>query len=109
MKNNRIVCDLNKIQFGSLHYVNQYGDTTMYTPKPMTTVRGESVRDEMAAYHPDYPLETMRERALRLDLFDYWTPVCTFQLSANHNLTYTGEKALAMWKAWNSKIFKKKE
>lgn len=106
MLNNKIVVDLNKVQFGSVHYVNQYGDIKQKKPD-YPTVYGKEVVYEYAAYHPDFPGETMLQRAVRLDILDKWTPICIFQLSANHTLTYTGEKAISMWKAFNIKIFKK--
>lgn len=64
---------------------------------------------EIAAYHNLYPGETMRERAMRLDLFDRWTPVVTFQFAANHSVQYTGTKAKDMWKAWNTRLFNRKK
>lgn len=107
--NNRIVLDLSKAQFARMWYVNQEGGIA-FTKPPKPSVRGRLVPDnEPAAPHPDYPGETMLERARRLYLFDTWQPVCTFQLTANHNVTYTGKKATVMWKAWQERIFNKKK
>lgn len=107
--NNKVV-DLKKVQWASLTYWNQHGNVKAY--KPITsTVFGETVRDEYAAYHPSYPQERMLERATRLGILDVWIPHLTLQLTANHQLVYTGEKALSIWKAWQSKIYgaKKKD
>jgi len=56
-------------------------------------------------YHPSWPNETEWQRAERLGLLDVWTPVCSFQLTANHSVTYTGKKAIAMYAAWRAKVF----
>lgn len=109
--NNRIVLDLNKCQWAKFHWVNQYGGICFtLINKPTNTVRGQEVSvHRPAMWHPDYPNESELERADRLNLLDIWTPVCTFQLAANHNVTYTGDKAKVMWKAWNEKIFNQKK
>lgn len=121
--NNRIVLDLSKVQHGSFWYVNQEGQVRRQLPiwsrKTITkgTESGEAITVhnqlvigwELAAPHPDYPGETLLERACRLDIIDIWKPVCTFQLTANHNVTYTGKKAIVMWKTWNERIFNKKK
>lgn len=107
--NNRIVVDLNKCQYAAFWYVNQYGISVFVKPA-LPTVRGAYCASyELAGYHPDYPSESMLQRAERLNLLDTWTPVCQFQLTANHSLTYTGDKAVNMWKAWREKIFNKKK
>lgn len=74
------------------------------------TVRLQYVSHESRAmYHPDYLDETEHQRAVRLGLLDVWQSVCSFQLTANHSITYTGKKAHVMWKAWNERIFNKKK
>lgn len=108
--NNRIVLDLNKVQYGQHYYINQYGDCySAHTSDKYPSVRGEIVKDGFAAYHPDYPGETMVERARRLELIDVWKSVTVFQLTANHNVTFTGKKAAQMWKMWCAKIMKRKK
>lgn len=107
---NRTVLDLSKVQYGSFWYVNQYGQTRHHKSPGYESVRNEIVSPvSLALYHPDYPGETTIERGKRLGLMDVWTPVVQFQLTANHNIQYTGKKALAMWKAWNERIFNKKK
>jgi hypothetical protein len=53
--------------------------------------------------------ETLLEKALRLKILDKWIPYTIFQVSANHRLTYTGDKAISLWKAWCEKQFNKKK
>lgn len=108
MSNNKTVLDLNKVQHGTFMYINQYGDT-LSCIFGYPSVRGAIVKDEFAAYHPDYPGETMLERAKRLDLIDEWMPVVHFQLTANHRIVYTGKKATTMWKLWCAKIMNRKD
>lgn len=101
---NSIVLDLNKAQWCHHYYRNQYGQTTRLLPH-FPTVRGQ-VFD---AHHMHISgMKTMLEYATEHRLLDRWKPECKFQLSANHNITYTGKKATVMWKEWNRRIFKKK-
>lgn len=118
---NRTILDLSKVQHGSFWYVNQYGQVRYQIPLwsrktikgaesgEATTVRGEFIHEfKMALYHPDYPGESEIQRAQRLGIVDVWTPTVQFQLTANHSITYTGKKAVVMWKAWQERIFNKK-
>lgn len=108
MNNNKIVLDLNKVQWAKYYWINQYGDRR-HIDVTVPTVRSQPVFDsEYAAYHPDYPCETELERAKRLDLLDIWQPVCYMQLTANHSVTFTGTKATTMWKMWCAKILNRK-
>ena len=103
--NNRIIVDLNKVQHSIFFYRNQYGQTFKTEPTG-TTVYGQAIPiHEMAYSHPDYPGETMLERARRLDNIDVWTPVLRLKLTANECLEYTGQKAMSLRDAWNAKIF----
>lgn len=104
---NRTVVDLGKVQYASFFWCNQYGIQFYIKPKG-PTVRGELVGNEMAHYHTDYPGETMLERAKRLDILDRWRSVCLLQLTANHRIMYTGNKAKSIWKEWNKRIFNRK-
>ena len=108
-RNNRTILELSKVQHGILYYVNQEGLVSNYLFKT-PSVRGRTVSDaEMAYPHPDYPGETTLARAKRLNVLDVWTPVCKFQLTANHNIEFTGDKALTMYDAWCARIFGKKK
>lgn len=73
----------------------------------MPTVFGEPVQEGYALAHHDYPHETCLERAKRLSLLDTWYPELTMQLSANHQLKFTGDKALKLWDLWQTKIYGK--
>jgi len=107
-KDNRIIVDLNKVQWMRFYYVNQYGQTNN-TIINFPTIRSSAIYPEqLAAHHPLYPGEAELERAKRLDLLDVWTPVCVLKLTANECLQYTGDKAIAMRDAWQAKIFGKK-
>jgi hypothetical protein len=54
-----------------------------------------------------YPLGTAKDilMAKNLGIYDIWTPVLYLQLTANHSLSYTGEKAQSVWKAWQAYVF----
>ena len=103
---NRIVVDMAKCQWASLIWVSSEGYTRDTKPTE-PTAHGCDIPDVPARPHPDYPHETMVERAKRLDIIDVWTPRLTFQLSANHQLIYTRDKALSLWAAWRERIFNK--
>ena len=104
---NKTVLDLSKVQHGTYFWINQYGNQRQYPPEP-DSVYGTVLPTSYAAYHPDFPGETVIERARRLDLLDKWKPVVSFQLTANHTITYTGEKATLMWNMYCERLRRKK-
>ncbi len=107
-RDNRIIVDINKCQWARFFYRNQYGQTSNIKPH-WHTVRNEIFTvNELALHHPLYAGETMLERAKRLKLVDRWVPEIIFKLTAHECITYTGQKAVDMDKAWKAKIFKKK-
>lgn len=106
-KNNKIVCDLNKVQWAEFKYVNQHGGV-WYSKPSAITVRGIYYGpEELAVHHPDYPNETAIARAKRLGIVDVWTAKLTLKFSANETLIYTGDKAKDIYKAWCAKIYGK--
>jgi len=107
-QNNRIVFNFSKVMYGKFRYRNQWDQLTPVKPvKP--TVYGHTVSDlDFAPEVAGWPKETMLDRAKRRKLLDVWTPECVLQLSANHSLLYTGDKAVAIWKEWCRLQFKKK-
>lgn len=108
-QNNKIVCDLNKVQWAIFKYQNQYGNE-LYKLPDTTTVFGEAVDSEARAlYHHDYPDENLLMRAIRLGLVDNWTPKLMLKFSANETLIYTGDKAKEIYKAWCAKIYGKQK
>lgn len=104
---NKTILDLRKVQHGTLWWVNQHGEHLSYCPG-YTTWHCKEISDvEKALFHPDYPDESMLKRAKRLGYTDVWKLVVYFQLTANHRITYTDDKASDMWKAWNAYVFAK--
>lgn len=95
--------DFNKVQWADFWYVQQEGITSRTQPTGHT-VRGVSP-DGWAAYHPDYPGETMLDRARRLGILDIWTPRCKLTINANKSLHYHGTAAVNIWKAYNAHIY----
>lgn len=106
-RNNRIVCDLNKVQWALFKYQNQYGNETDKFPTEITVFGRVVSPIEKALPHHDYPHELMIERALRLEINDIWTPKLTLKFSANETLIYTGDKAKDIYKVWCAKIYGK--
>jgi len=108
-RDNKIILNLNSCQWARFYYRNQHGDTRDTLPAPAyMSVRGSVIFKTASAYpHPDYPAETMYERAKRLGLLEQWTPEVFFKVTANAGVIFTGDKAMSMWKAWNAKIFKR--
>jgi len=104
ISNNRIVCDLNKVQWARFFYRNQYGNIVNVKPTKPTVRALEFDPDEMHING----IETLISNAKRFNLLDHWTPEVKFQLTANHSLTYTGKKAVSLWKEWNRRMFNKK-
>lgn len=104
---NKIVVDLGKVSYAKFRYRNQYGDTR--DTKPKFSVRGVMYDPTEMGHSPttEHPRETVKQMANRLGITDVWIPEVKFQLVANHSLTYTGPKAVALWREWNRRIFKK--
>jgi len=107
MNTNRIVVDLNKVQYAYFFYKNQCG--IIRHTKPHNTVNGSPVSDDVYAPEVnDWPRESMLARAKRRKLLDIWTPNLVLILQANKSLTYTNKKAQSIYKEWCAKIYKKK-
>jgi hypothetical protein len=106
---NRTKLDLNKVQHATFFYRNQFGNEREIKPTVVTSRNVKFSPAEIAFPNPNFPNETMLERAIRLRILDMWTPVIKFQLTANHSIEYTGKKAIALNEAWNARIFGKKK
>ena len=106
-QNNRIVCDLNKVQWAEFSYVNQHGHKTFFKPIHQHVYGVAYYDNELAFYHADYPGETVIQRATRLGILDVWTPQIILKFSANETLIYTGDKAISIHKTWCAKIYGK--
>lgn len=99
---NKIVVDLNKVQYASFGYRNQFDQFKHLKPK--FSVHGVVYNPSEKAYASE---ETVFEQATRLGCADHWIPEVHLQLQANHSLRYTGIKAKAVWKEWQRRIYKK--
>lgn len=108
MHNNKIIVDLNKVQYASFGWRNQHGQWS--STKRLHSALGRDYNPDEPAFNAvsGLPAEMMEERAKRLKLKDIWTPEVKLQLQANHRLVYTGEKAQSIWREWNRRQFKKK-
>jgi len=102
--NNYIVVDLGKVQYAKHYYRNQFGQCVRLLPKGPTSRGMRFEPDEMHLNGS----ESLVSYAHRNGILDVWVPEVRFQLQANHSLSYTGEKAKALWKEWNRKQFKKR-
>lgn len=105
-KNNNIIVNLNKVSYASFGYkCLSLGRTYFRTTKPtQPTVNGHEFDCEVLRFGSE---ETMLQYAKRRDLLDCWYPELTLQLSNNHSLIYTGNKAISLWEAWKALIFSK--
>ncbi len=109
LRNNLIVCDLNKAQWIFKHWRNQYGNVKSILPT-CDTVRGEELKSgELALYHPDYPVESMVQRGRRLGLLDVWTLEVWVKFNSTGYLVYTGDKGQRILDVWNAKIYGKQK
>jgi len=92
-KDNRIVVDLKKVQFARFYYTNNRGVIRNTLPSTPTA--------------NNYALTGVWElfRAGIIGLIDDWRPEVILKLTANHTLTYTGDKAKSIWKEWNRRIY----
>jgi hypothetical protein len=119
MKNNRIVVDLNKVQYAWTGWCTADGNYRRQSKPTQPTVHGHEFECEAPAIvvYPGFvgagsqlrEETTMLERAFYLGIIDEWIPYTTLQVQANHRLTYTGEKAQSIWKAWCEKQFNKSQ
>ena len=105
INDNHRVVDLRKVQWASRCYVNQFGETVHKRPSKYS-IHGVSISpNEPALYHPSFPDESCKQRASRLGILDRWIFVCHVKLSAGRCLTYSGQKAISIYRDWNRRIF----
>ena len=111
MKNNRIVVDLNKVQYAWQSWVTVCGNYKRTFKPEYPTVHGREFDCNAPAFgsYTEGGFQTMLHVARAKHLLDIWIPCTTLQLTANHRLTYTGAKAESIWSAWCSKQFKGKK
>ena len=100
------ILNFRTVQFATMYYVQQNGYVQKNKPRKPTVYGYRELTDELAfPLLDEYPRETLRERAVRLDIVDEWTPVTTFHVTANRTVKYRGEKAKSMWNAWSEYVF----
>jgi len=95
-----LVLDLTKCQWATLYWKSKSGYTCPVKPLE-PTVHGMMFNP----YDKHISGVYLLDYAIANKLIDIWYPVCTFQLSANHTVTYTGDKAISMYDTWKAKIF----
>lgn len=105
-QNNRIVVNLNKVTHARLRWrvtnvgYESYRDIYLES----FTIYGQSYSLNDTVYNSERTVLTVaRERGM----LDKWERILELQLSNNHSLIYTGDKALSLWKAWCAKQFGK--
>jgi hypothetical protein len=104
--NNRIVVDLNKVVYAILKYHNQWGQVRMTKPKAgFFTIAGTEYSKTELQFGSK---ELLFDYAKRRDSLDVWVPVCKLQLQASHSLSYSGKKALSIYKEFCRRQFKRK-
>ena len=103
MKDNRVVFDINKVQFARFFYRNQYGQTVDTLP-PQETVRAMQFNPDDKCFMSDL---TLIEYAEAAKLLDVWVPEVHLKITANCRLVFTGDKAKSIWKEWCRKQFNK--
>lgn len=98
------------VQFVRHWYRNQFGVTRKTLPSGESIFGGATILSDEIAYPLllNYPHETLRERARRMEWVDEWTPMTKFSITANRSIVFKGRKAVDMWKAWTGWIFGKK-
>ncbi len=122
--NNTIAINLDKVTCAEFNYVcHSLGRTYKRKTKPtQPTVNGHefdckdvrpkvltwNIGDKVFTKPVEGESETMLQYAKRRGLIDIWSAECILQLTANQSLIYTGNKAISIWKAWCSKVYKKK-
>lgn len=97
---NHTICDLSKVQYATFVYKNQYDQWSRLKPK-FPTYRLMPVAGNLMNG------KSMLDFVTEERLTDRWTPTLSLQFAANHSLTYTGERAVAMWAEWRARIFGK--
>jgi len=99
------VIDLKKAQWADFLWTNGAGVERKKKPRN-PTVNGDRFDENAKAFMGNG--ETMLERATRKGLLDVWKPKVIFQFAANHCKSFTGDRAMALWKEWNAIQFGKR-
>lgn len=103
----KTLLNLRKVAYVELWFVNQTGTRISENPT-QPTVGGMPIPAGVYAMPLcEYPSETMLERARRLEILDRWTPVARFHYTKYDSVTFQGEKALKLHRAFASIIYNK--
>lgn len=88
------VINLSLVSYFVFGYSNN--KETFFEKKPKCPmVNGQVFNgDELAGPHPDYPGETLAQRAERRGLLDVWEPRIQITMSNGHNIAFYGDKAI---------------
>ena len=108
MKDNCIVVDLSKVQWAKFGYRNQHGDFRPVSPVGPTVFNQSFCESERVFMSGNDPL-SMIDYAMHNNLLDRWIQEVKFKVTANVTLTYTGEKAVSLYKAFCERQFNKKK
>ena len=109
--------DLRKVQFAKFGWRNGAGLIVKKRPRK-PTVAGHVVTDALnfdivkksgLSLIAASSGESQLAYAKRKGLLDVWTPIVRFQFAANHSAAYTGDRAKALWREWQARIFGKKK
>lgn len=104
--NNRVVLDLGKCSYAWTGWITANGNSKRQF-KPITpTINGQQFDANVYLFGSH---KLLIDVAYERGMLDIWIPYTTFQLSNNHSLTYIGDKAVSMMKAWNERIFNKQK
>lgn len=105
----QLTLDLNKVVLCRYWYETQDGVTSRIKPS-LPSVRGLTFNSAaFAPTHYDYPLETLIERAIRLDILDEWVAKCLCKTVSGYTVKYTGKKATSIWEAYKAITFSKRK
>lgn len=108
INSNKIVVNLDKVTYARLRYrTHNYGVTLYrnYLPN-IPSVMGYTIYPNDIRFGTN---ELMIIYTKRRNLLDAWISERELQLSNNHSLIYTGQKALDLWDSWKAKIFSKQK
>ena len=104
MKDNRIVVDLSKVQWARFGYRNQHGNWRDVLPLSPTAYNQPFKQNDRVFGEEE---SSMIDYAIANKLLDIWIPELRLKVTANTWLTYTGDKAISLWKAFRAKQFNK--
>ena len=87
-----------------IYYTNQQGNQRQTRPNKLTR-NGVELTDEYALpYDVEYPKETFKERAIRLNAVDIWTVVLDINMIGSSSYTLKGTAALSCYKQLNERL-----